>query len=167
MDILAGTAASVLVTFAGPDGTTIPDTGSVTYSLYGQTGASLVTGQALSVPAEHTSTTVSIPSNLNSIASGKRFEKRTLIVSWLSGGQSYFTTIIYRLRPLTLYTASPEDVRSFFGYREDELRDEEIDLFEAYLSLSAQFDDGVLDAGHRSAPIDQAPNAEGDQVGHR
>ena len=140
MDILDGTAASVRVDFQTPYGMAIPEADTVVYSLFDHVGGGLITGQPVSVDPQATGVTIEIPDTLTNIMMGRDFEKRTLTVSWRSAGRSH--TDIHRLRiiPLPPYSTEAQDVRTFFGYSSDELLDDEVDLYSAYLSLNQEID---------------------------
>lgn len=145
MDILAGSAASIHVDFQTPTGITIPDAGTATYSLFDHVGVGMVVGQLLSVPANHNYVAIPVQATDNFISVSRKFEKRLLAVSWQAGGQTYQVIRRYRIIPMPIYTALPIDVRTYLGLNDDELRDDEVDLFEAYLRLDETLLSGVLD----------------------
>lgn len=133
MDVLSSAPVTLWVNFEAPQGLVIADVGSVTYSLYDGTGVPLAVQQALTPEAEATGVAVSIHSIHNVLTPGRDFERRTLIVNWVSAGQSYSLTQGYRIIELLPHNVTPADVRAYLAINEDELRDDEVDIFTATL----------------------------------
>lgn len=147
MDVIRGSAAALWVDFISPTGLQIPDDASVRYSLYDQVGTALLTDQTITPDANASGVSIQIDAAHNTIASPRRFEKRLVIVSWTTGGQSYSTRKTYRIVPVTTFTAAKADVRGFLGLNEDELTDDEIDLFAAYLQVETDTLNEALTSG--------------------
>jgi hypothetical protein len=122
----------------------VPDANSVSWSLYANDGA-LVSGPT-SIATSPTDTGVTIPigAGNQTIGAGKRFEKRQVIVTWTTGGQGHTWRTFYRVLPITNYSVSKDDVRSLLGLNADELLDEEIDLFAAFLTIEDDISQATL-----------------------
>lgn len=155
MDVLVGTAHTFWMDFSTQNGLVIPDGGSVTYTLYNDAGTPLVSNSALTPVANATGVLVPISSGNHTIGVGKDFEKRILRLSWLSGGRSYSARLDYRVIPLVLYTASPKDVRVFMGLNEDDLSDQEVDLYSAYLKVREEMTSAILDPALISGTMEE------------
>jgi hypothetical protein len=146
MDVLVGTSASIRVDFTTPTGMLIPDPDTTVYSLFDQSGQYLVADVAANPDPGATGVNIFLASDKHLIGGGRRFEKRTLWLRWRTGGKSFTTRVQYRIVPLVNYTASATDVRTFLGLNEDELTDEEVDLFAAYLAVEEDAAKDRLDA---------------------
>lgn len=138
MDVLAGTAANVRVDFLDPDGTLIPDAGSVTYTVRGTDGTILIGPAAIVTTASDTGVSISVPGVNNTIANNRQFEKRTVLVSMTSGLHPYNYRATYRVIPFINMTVTSDDVRMFCGASVDEITDDDIDLTQAYFQVAAQ-----------------------------
>ena len=64
-----------------------------------------------------------------------RYEKRTLITKFSSGGIPYTVSMRYRLVPFLNLEIGPENIRKFVGVNPRELPDDEIDLTRAYFDI--------------------------------
>ncbi len=146
MDVVSSTPVTLWVDFEAPQGLVIPDVGSVTYSLYDGAGIPLLALEALTPEAEATGVSIKIPAVSNVVAPERDFERRIVLVHWTAGGRSYSARQGYRVIDLPLYGTTPDDVRAYLGINEDELRDEEVDLFSAYVALSGVVTKDKLDA---------------------
>lgn len=136
MDIVSSTPVTLWVDFEAPQGLVIPDVGSVAYSLYDGQGVPLVVDQALTPEADATGVSIKVPAISNVIAPDRFFERRTALVSWTANGRGYTARKGYRVTELPTYGTVPADVRTYLAINEDELRDDEVDLFTAYLTLA-------------------------------
>ena len=145
MDIVSSTPVTLWVDFEAPQGLVIPDVGSVSYSLYDGQGVPLVVDQALTPEADATGVSIKIPAISNIIAPDRSFERRTALVNWTANGRGYSAREGYRVIDLPNYGVVPEDVRTYLALNEDELRDNEIDLFTAYLTLAGAVGKDRLD----------------------
>ena len=145
MDIVSSTPVTLWVDFEAPQGLVIPDVGSVTYSLYDGQGVPLVVDQALTPEADATGVSIKVPAISNVIAPDRSFERRTALVQWTANGRGYSAREGYRVIDLPNYGVVPEDVRTYLALNEDELRDNEIDLFTAYLTLAGAVGKDLLD----------------------
>lgn len=145
MDIVSSTPVTLWVDFEAPQGLVIPDVGSVSYSLYDGQGVPLVVDQALTPEADATGVSIKVPAISNVIAPDRSFERRTALVNWTANGRGYSAREGYRVIELPNYGVVPEDVRTYLALNEDELRDNEIDLFNAYLTLAGAVGKDLLD----------------------
>ncbi|KQS75030.1 hypothetical protein ASG32_08005 [Methylobacterium sp. Leaf361] len=134
------------VDFEAPQGLVIPDVGSVSYSLYDGQGVPLVVDQALTPEADATGVSIQVLAINNVIAPDRYFERRTALVSWVADGRGYTARAGYRIIDLPNYGVMPVDVRTYLALNEDELRDDEVDLFTAYLTLASAVGKDRLDA---------------------
>lgn len=136
MDIVSSTPVTLWVDFEAPQGLVIPDVGSVSYSLYDGQGVPLVVDQALTPEADATGASIKVPAISNVIAPDHFFERRTALVNWTAEGRGFSKRVGYRIIDLPPYGITPADVRTYLALNEDELRDDEVDLFTAYLTLA-------------------------------
>ena len=124
----------------------IPDVGSVKYNLYDHTGTPLISNVAVETTTTTFSIQVTVPATDNVIASGRRFERRTIVVVAARGGKFHRQVVSYRLTPFLNHSVLPSQVRAFMGAQEKELPDEDIDLFAAYLMVEKDFNADRLTA---------------------
>ncbi len=139
-NFLANQAVTLDVLFEQGVDTVIPDVASVTYTLYDNNGAQ-VSG-AVDVAVTTTSNTTSVPIT---IASGKNakvglFENRTLVVKYKLNGGDRQQQYQYRLIDFVPMTATPDGARSMLGAARNELPDQDIDLYQAYIEVCADVD---------------------------
>lgn len=137
MDVLSSTPVTLWVDFEAPQGLVIPDVGSVTYTLYDGTGAPLIIQEGLTPEAEATGVSISIDAIHQTIAPDRSFERRQAVVTYVAEGRSYQKRVAYRVIELPAHTVTPANVRAYLGINEDELRDDEVDLFAASLQVEA------------------------------
>lgn len=107
----------------------VPDAGSAKMSVYDHEGNKVV---EQSINQDH----VIINGTFHTIAEGREFEKRIIIVSFRAGGKLYTVRNSYQVVPFLPFSVSADDVRAFIGIKSAELPDDEIDLFSAYIKLS-------------------------------
>ena len=138
MDVLVGTATSVLFELQGATGTLVPDPGSAFYRIYDQSGLLIAGPTAL--PTTPVTSTLVIPAlaPVNTITAPHRFEKRTVYITWTSAGASYSLRQSYRIIPFINLTATAASVRAALSLSDDEVDDADIDLFAAYLQIDAE-----------------------------
>lgn len=128
---------------------TIPDAGSVSYTVLDHSGNPLValTDVPITTDGSTIRSLIVIPAIYNSVDLSKEFERRTVIVRYTSQGLSKLNRIVYRLVPMVHYTTTVDSVRAFLGVNDGELGDKDIDLFGAYLFVRDAFNDPItLDA---------------------
>ena len=155
MDVLSSTPVTLWVDFEAPQGLVIADVGSVNYSLYDGTGTPITLAQVLTPEVEATGVTIPIPAIHQVIAPSHSFERRQVVVNYRSGGQSYQRRLVYRVVELPRHSATPADVRTYLALNEDELRDDESDLFSAVLHLEALIGKQTLDTALASGTLDE------------
>lgn len=153
MDIVSSTPVTLWVDFEAPQGLVIPDVGSVTYGLYDGAGVPLAIAQALTPEADATGVSIVINPIFNVIAPGRQFERRTVLVNWTANGRGYSARQSYRVIELPNYGVVAADVRNYLALNEDELRDDEVDLFSAYLVLAGRVGPDLLDAALTSGTL--------------
>lgn len=138
MDVLAGTAITLWADFLTPtDDLVVPDEGSVSYTLHDGTGVRILGPEPLTPAAEATGVSIEISDVENELPVERLFDRRTVIVSWMSGGASGSLRLRYRVVPFPLYDVTPDTIRDIIGVASDELPDGSIDIFTGYL-LAAQ-----------------------------
>lgn len=135
MDVLSSAPVTLWADFEAPQGLVIPDVGSVTFSLYDGTGAPLAVDQALTPEAEATGVSISIRSIHNVLVPGHDFERRQVLLNWTAEGRSFSKRLAYRVTELLPHNVTPTDVRTYLAINEDELRDDEVDIFSATLTV--------------------------------
>lgn len=156
MDTFVNTAVSLRVDFVGPLGSLVPDANSVYWSLYAHDGT-LISGPTLITTGSiDTGVTIPISAGQQTIGVGKRFEKRQVIVTWTTGGQGYTWRTFYRVLPILNHNVSADDVRSLLGLNADELLDDEIDLFAAFLQVEDEISQTALAAALSSGTLTEA-----------
>lgn len=122
-------------------GIVVPDEGSLSYTLYDHAGQTLETVS----PA---STTITIDGTQHSLEAGRAFEKRTLLVRFSFQGRPHSYREVYRVTPFINYSVTPQDVRAFIGIDAQELPDDAVDIFKAYVTLNSRVDlTAALSAG--------------------
>ena len=109
MDFLPDTDVSVRVMFEGLGQPKVPDTGTVSWTLRGDAGDIVLVDQPLSPGPASSSVIVTVPAVQNAIVA--RYEKRTLITKFSSGGIPYTVSMRYRLVPFLNLEIGPENVR--------------------------------------------------------
>ena len=167
MDFLPDTDVSVRVMFEGLGQPKVPDTGTVSWTLRGDAGDIVLVDQPLSPGPASSSVIVTVPAVHNAIVA--RYEKRTLITKFSSGGIPYTVSMRYRLVPFLNLEIGPENVRKFVGVNPRELPDDEIDLTRAYFDIEASVTQPVLELMLAGTPAERksANNAILATVGHR
>jgi hypothetical protein len=143
MDYIAGTTIAVPVSFTVDGKPRVPDANSAGYVLYGHSGTQLTTG-SITTGAAQTSAIVSIADTHNTITNP--FEKRTLVVTWLTSGVPFRTRINYRLTPFLNHTVTTNKVRALLGINLSELPDDDIDILAAYFRVENELGSAVFSA---------------------
>lgn len=82
-----------------------------------------------------------IPGQYNNLETGQLFDSRIVEISFYYKGKPYTMRDSYRITNFYYFTASPKDVRDYYGLNEGELPDEDIDLTEVYLQLMQKHGD--------------------------
>lgn len=138
-----------------------PDDGSYSYKVRSMDGTILLEGNVSieteddygeeateGVVIDHSSFT--IPAAINTME-GDLFDSRIVEISFRVDGKSYTLRDSYRITDFYYFTATPKDVRDYYGLNNGELTDEDIDLTEVYLQLvkkhGSVFTDSLKQAG--------------------
>lgn len=147
-NVLAGKAVAVDVLFQqGVTGDfVVPDAGSITYSLYDNTMNALVTDAA--VDSTMSTTAIVIPTSApnNTLSGGNLFEERLIVVTYTVNNVSQTQMLRYRIVPLVPYSASPDTCRRLLGLTANELPDEDVDVFAAYVNMLDLVEAATLNA---------------------
>ena len=135
MDFIGGTDTLLTFVFEKSGEPLVPDISSVKYTVLNHAGTPIV--GLIDIPiitaADTWQVHFVVPAINNTIDVGKKFERRTVFISYTTGGKYERGVLQYRLIPLMNFSAQPKDVRAFIGVQEKELPDEDIDLLSAYL----------------------------------
>lgn len=138
-----------------------PDDGSYSYKVRSMDGTILLEGNVSieteddygeedteEVVIDHSSFT--IPAAINTME-GDLFDSRIVEISFRVDGKSYTLRDSYRITDFYYFTATPKDVRDYYGLNNGELTDDDIDLTEVYLQLvkkhGSVFTDSLKQAG--------------------
>lgn len=154
---LSGKDVNLTFRYGNDQTPVIPTQTTVSYTVLDHSGDSISGLEDVPVttgPADFQST-ITIPAVNNTIDLLKDFERRTVLIEFESNGKSFTQTESYRLLSLPKYTATPADVRSFLGVNEEELPDEDVDMYAAYLLAAEDFTPVVLDAALQSGTINE------------
>jgi len=148
MDYISGTDVWFSHLFIHDGEPFIPDVGSVKYTVLDHAGAPIAGLADVAVTTDVTTFQIgfTIPAVNNTVAAGKRFERRTVLIQYLRAGAANRTVKAYRLVPILNHSVEPQHVRSFIGLQQKELPDAEIDLLAAYLYVEKDFTSASLDA---------------------
>lgn len=146
MDIIAGTPTALTIPFVLGTVPVAPDVGSVSYTVKDQSGSSMVglTDLQYLVTGTVYQMQILIPSSAHQISTSRRFERRSVVVSFKVGGDEAQITRTYRIVPEPIHTVVPSDVRSYIGIEEHEMPDDEIDLLSAFLLVEKDIGVDVL-----------------------
>lgn len=140
---LAGKDVSVTVPFEDDLGNlVVPDSGTVTYTLYGASGTALATNVAVSAPSTQASITILAALNATTLL----YEQRTLVVTYKLSGATYQRQFMYRLVDFVPMSVTPDRVRGFIGVGRNELPDSDIDLYETYIQVVADVGQDIVTA---------------------
>lgn len=155
---LSGKPVSVYVEFKKDGEFVPPDPGSIKLTVRDHTGIPFSGYDQASQPdTTLTTSLIVLPQNLNIINSG--WENRHVWVEFTSGGVPCVFKSSYKLSFFIPFNASPSDVRNTLGVRDKELKDEEVDLYEAYFKLEEvipSFNVALLDTGLRGINANKA-----------
>lgn len=155
MDTIEGTDFILNVLLQNDGAPFIPDNGTVSFTVIDHTGQPLVGYQ--NVPVTTTPTTfqiaVTLPSTVNSIGSGRKFERRTVVVSGQTAGRPFRITEVYRVIPYLNFSVTPQQVRAFIGLQKKELDDQDIDLLSSYLAVEEDIGSDILSQALSSGTV--------------
>lgn len=135
---IAGSPVRLHVEFKVDEEFVMPDPGSVFLTIRGTDGA-LLDGyiQAPQPNPTINSLNLILPADINLLGQDSDFEIRFCRVDFLYENKPQSVEISYRLIPFIAMTANPDSVRAVIGCRYQELPNEDIDLYSAYLSLKS------------------------------
>lgn len=121
---------------------------AATWSLRGQDGALLSGPNTITLGLADVQTSIVISASLNTVLDGLEFEKRTLIVEATNAATTQVWTrrVAYRVLPWLNHSVTPDSVRALAGLDVQNLPDEDIDVFSAYLWLKSMLPDGGLNS---------------------
>lgn len=147
LDFLSGQDANVPVRY-GDEKQPYVNVSSVTYTVRDHTGLAIpaLTNVALNPGPTDFQSIITIPAMYNTIGVGKYFERRTITVTFTYNTRVYTKTVQYRVVPFVPMLVTPESVRDFIGINRNELEDDDIDIFAAYVTTATDFTKAVLDA---------------------
>lgn len=145
-DFLSGEIVNLTFRYGEGSEPTIPDVGTVTYTVLDHSGNAIagLTNVSVTTSSSTFQSTIAVPAINNTIDPSKSFERRTVFVRYQKSGEYFYQRVGYRLIPFLAYTATPEHVRAFLGVNKNELPDSDIDLFASYLFVSEAFTDPNL-----------------------
>lgn len=78
---------------------------------------------------------LNIPSDVHTVASGKSFEKRHVVLTTKSQGKTHYLKQTYFVTTFLNYSCSPSDVLALIGVRDGEILLEDVDLISAYFKV--------------------------------
>ena len=132
---LANVATKIYVEFKKDGEFVIPDAGSILLTIRGNSGAAIGGYNGVQL-ADVTGTTLlyTVQASVNLIPENTT-ESRYVSVSYTSDGVPLTFNFNYRLSGFLPITVQPQDVRNILGVRDLEVRDEDVDLHEAYFDL--------------------------------
>lgn len=133
---LSGQALSLYLEFKKDGEFVQPDPGSLYLTIRNHQGAPISGfNKAIQPNVNGTTLLLNIPDTVNVVSSGR--ETRFVRMDFTYGGLPLFIETRYKLTSFIPITAMPSDVRNLLGVREKELKDEEVDLYEAYFKLTS------------------------------
>lgn len=156
-DFLSGQNVNLTFRYGDQKQPRIPTQTTVTYTVLDHSGNPIsgLVDVALTTGIAEFESTIVIPAINNSIGGSKLFERRTILVHYVSGGKTYAQILTYRLVPVTNYYVSVLDVRGFLGINENELPNQDVDMYAAYIATANDFTKVILDAALQSGNINE------------
>lgn len=144
---LVGTPVSLPIEFKINGDLAAPDLDSLQVYLYGQDGVALAGWEPRSVPVDGVQTIAAVEINQsdNETAAEGTIEKRTLVCVFTVGGATHQIRETFLLTPFLNFTATTQDVMSYFGLREGELNPDAVSMVEAYLEAAGLLTKTILD----------------------
>lgn len=133
-----------------------PDEGAYSYKIRTMDGTVLMADEGcLEVSPQDTqdgpdvkpvdSAFIEIPAEFNTIE-GALFDARIVEISFTYKGKPIIMHDSYRIVEFYYFSATPKDVRDYYGLNIGELPDEDIDLVDIYLQLVQKFDQEFISA---------------------
>jgi hypothetical protein len=155
MDVFAGTPTALTIPFIIGTQPVAPDAGTVTYTIKDQLGTPMDGLTEIAYTGTGYELKILVPSTAHQITGQRRFERRTVVVSFKVSGEIMQISRTYRIVPEPIYTVEAGDVRAFIGIEEHELPDDDIDLLSAYLVVEKDVTAEVLTAALQSGTTDE------------
>lgn len=125
-----------------------PDEGSYSYKVRKMDGTVLLEDDGFieeDAPVKDSSS-IEIPAQYNMIEDGGLFDTRVVEISFYHDGKYFVIRDSYRIVEYYYFSATPKDVRDYYGLNVGELPDEDIDLVGIYLQLVQKFGDTFTSA---------------------
>lgn len=138
--VIPDTIAVLAVPFILRGNPAIPASNSVRWTLIGHDGlpVSGAIDQPVTTGPADTQAVIQVPGSKNQLGDASRlFESRRLIVSAILGGAPWSVELPYRVAPRPNISVTNGDVRAYLGVNEDELPDDGIDVFAAFVAVRA------------------------------
>lgn len=131
---LSGKSLSLYLEFKKDGEFVQPDPGSLYLTIRNHQGVP-ISGYNNAIQSNVNGTTLllNIPESVNQVASGR--ENRYVRMDFTAGGLPLFVEVRYKLTSFVPINVTPEDVRNILGVRQKELKDSEVDLYDAYFQL--------------------------------
>lgn len=120
-----------------------PDDGIYNYKIRKMDGTVLVEDEGFieeDAPVKDSSS-IEISAEYNTIDGGELFDARIVEITFYHKGKSITLRDSYRIVEFYYFSATPKDVRDYYGLNAGELPDEDIDLVDIYLQLVQKFGD--------------------------
>lgn len=139
-----------------------PDSGSISYTLYGNSGAAIAgqTNIAVSLATGAQVANLQISSTYNTIAGGKDFEQRKILLKFTYNSKAYVFERTYFVTNLLNHNVTPEQVIFELGLLEGEVLFDEVDLVGAYYEASSRVGSSILTTMLSSGTLDQIKGNE-------
>jgi hypothetical protein len=134
-NVLTGEPTSLVFDIVEDGQFVSPTIGTVTYTLRDNAGQAVSGHIDAPVTTVEGQTTITIPLLGTVNAKTKTFEHRTVTLKATVGGRELVFRQTYRIHDWMPFVITPEDVRAFIGFSDDELPDRDTDLVAAYLAL--------------------------------
>jgi hypothetical protein len=135
LNVLTGDPTSLVFDIVEDGQFVSPTVGTVVYTLRDNAGQAVAGHTQAAVTTIEGQTTVLIPITGALNAKTKTFEFRTVTLQVTVDGRDLSFRQTYRVHDWLPFVTTPEDVRAFIGFAEDELSDRDTDLVAAYLAL--------------------------------
>lgn len=155
---VAGYANSFYVEFKKDGQFVQPDPASIKLTIRDNSGLP-ISGYDHAAQPDTLNTTLllTIPQAVNVVNEGR--ENRYVRLEFTSAGVPCAFVAAYKLTPFIPIAVVPEDVRNILGARDTELKDQEIDLYEAYFRLARDnplLEDALTDTGDKNMYANRA-----------
>lgn len=135
-----------------------PDAGSMTYSVRDNAGAEISDLVDLEISDEavvESQVTINVPSSAHTLASGRDFEQRTVVLDFSVDGKAYRFLKHYYVTSWLNYRVAPASVIALLGLKEGEVWQDQVDLVYAYFHLKGSLTEGLLETALTSGTVAQ------------